>query len=203
MLPLRQQWGTCRMQPKKEKNAQPFWNPFREYCLTFHACIVAIKIEINLFRDADAETGLQTLKYMEQLVIFVHNLTLLSGSHFGTWFLKIKSKRFLIANENLCGSKWMIYQRYSRNVFLICSPYTVYAFVFPFSVQFFMNDEDFVNNISRNTSRYVRHFEDCADRLMPPISADVRAPEKDVFDILQVHYNLRGKYCIFLPPFRN
>ena len=60
-----------------------------------------------------------------------------------------------------------------------------------------MNDEDFVHNISRNTSRYIRHFEDCADRLMPPISADVRAPEKDVFDILQVKLNSSKKFNNF------
>jgi len=50
--------------------------------------------------------------------------------------------------------------------------------------------------MEKNTSRYIRHFEYCADNLMPPISADSRKPEQDVFDILEVAKFLLTKIVI-------
>lgn len=47
----------------------------------------------------------------------------------------------------------------------------------------FKGDEDFVFNITRNTPRYVRHFEDAADRLMPASTTYRR--DADIFDFLQ------------------
>jgi len=49
----------------------------------------------------------------------------------------------------------------------------------------FNNDEDFASNIQNNTPRYVRHFEDVADKLLPPTTMDA-AHGGDVFDFLQV-----------------
>lgn len=42
-----------------------------------------------------------------------------------------------------------------------------------------------VKSICENTNRYVVHFEDAADSLLPPPT--VVLPERDVFDMLQVH----------------
>ena len=46
------------------------------------------------------------------------------------------------------------------------------------------NDEEFLNNVRSNTARYLRYFEEAADKLMPAERAQNR--ERDVFDILQV-----------------
>mmetsp|Transcript_14533 Transcript_14533/g.32609 ORF Transcript_14533/g.32609 Transcript_14533/m.32609 type:complete len:617 (+) Transcript_14533:83-1933(+) len=45
------------------------------------------------------------------------------------------------------------------------------------------SDEDFAMNIISNTPRYVRHFEDIADELMPPATSDSHTG--DIFDFLQ------------------
>lgn len=48
----------------------------------------------------------------------------------------------------------------------------------------FNNDDDFASNIQMNTPRYVRHFEDVADELLPPCTSTVY--NGDIFDFLQV-----------------
>jgi len=46
------------------------------------------------------------------------------------------------------------------------------------------NDQEFVSNILRNTARYIRYFEDEADKLMPPPSSPYVM--NDVIDVLEV-----------------
>ena len=50
----------------------------------------------------------------------------------------------------------------------------------------FKNDSDFVLNITSNTMRYVRHFEEVADELMPPSTNPLLQGNNDIFDFLQV-----------------
>ena len=47
------------------------------------------------------------------------------------------------------------------------------------------NDDDFVQNITRNTLRYLRYFEEAADEILDSLAETVRRQENDVFDILQ------------------
>ena len=47
------------------------------------------------------------------------------------------------------------------------------------------NDDDFVQNITRNTIRYLRYFEEAADEILDSLAETVRRQENDVFDILQ------------------
>jgi hypothetical protein len=49
----------------------------------------------------------------------------------------------------------------------------------------FKNDEEFTSNIQNNTPRYVRHFEDVVDELLPQSTLD-SAHGGDIFDFLQV-----------------
>lgn len=53
----------------------------------------------------------------------------------------------------------------------------------------YKNDEDFVSNIQNNTPRYVRHFEDIVDEILPPNTLD-GAHGGDIFDFLQVRHNV-------------
>ena len=46
------------------------------------------------------------------------------------------------------------------------------------------NDEDFASNIQNNTPRYVSHFEEVADKLLPPTTID--ASGGDIIDYFQV-----------------
>lgn len=46
------------------------------------------------------------------------------------------------------------------------------------------NDPEFANNIQRNTPRYLRYFEEEADKLMP--AASVALGTTDVLDVLEV-----------------
>lgn len=50
------------------------------------------------------------------------------------------------------------------------------------------NDQEFVSNITRNTARYIRYFEDEADKLMPAPSSPYLA--NDVIDVLEVSSTL-------------
>ena len=47
------------------------------------------------------------------------------------------------------------------------------------------NDDDFVTNVTRNTVRYLRYFEDAVDELLDGLAETVVRQENDVFDILQ------------------
>ena len=47
----------------------------------------------------------------------------------------------------------------------------------------FKNDEEFANNIQSNTTRYVSHFEEVADKLLPPCTSNTR--HNDIYDFLQ------------------
>ena len=75
----------------------------------------------------------------------------------------------------------------------------IVSFLF-FLVQF-KNDEDFASNIQNNTPRYVRHFEDVVDDLLPPTTLD-GAHGGDIFDFLQVFffstipYNIIANRCL-------
>jgi hypothetical protein len=73
----------------------------------------------------------------------------------------------------------------------------------------FKNDEDFASNIQNNTPRYVRHFEEVVDDLLPPTTLD-GAHGGDIFDFLQVPHTAfsaiaRQQYilCIHRIPFEN
>jgi hypothetical protein len=46
------------------------------------------------------------------------------------------------------------------------------------------NETEFANNIQRNTPRYLRYFEEEADKLMPTASVTLGAT--DVLDVLEV-----------------
>ena len=46
----------------------------------------------------------------------------------------------------------------------------------------FKNDDEFASNVSKNTMRYIRYFEEETDRLLP---AQPQLVDRDVFDILQ------------------
>ena len=46
------------------------------------------------------------------------------------------------------------------------------------------NEQEFANNIQRNTPRYIRYFEEEADKIMPPPSTALGT--LDVLDVLEV-----------------
>ena len=61
----------------------------------------------------------------------------------------------------------------------------------------FIDDLEFIQSIQKNSARYVKHFEESADALLPP--PNVRRPDDDVFDILQV----KSSYFVNVFPIRN